>query len=103
AGMNMPMNRMATKPSANAIGMPENMTTSVTAPNSRPMVRTLMCAQGSFAVRFCRFVDKVADALQGELDNEQRHAGRHQAVRNRQRWRERRRGRHLVDPGLMKQ
>jgi hypothetical protein len=42
AGMKMPMNRMATKPSANAIGMPENMTISVTAPNSRPTASTLM-------------------------------------------------------------
>ncbi len=40
--MNTAMNDTATKPSAKAIGMPENITKSVTAPKKRPMVRTLI-------------------------------------------------------------
>jgi hypothetical protein len=39
------MNSVATKPSANAIGMPENITTSVTPPNRRPVARTLIAAR----------------------------------------------------------
>jgi hypothetical protein len=42
AGMNAIMNRVATAPSANAIGIPENITSSVEAPYRRPIERTLM-------------------------------------------------------------
>ena len=55
----------------------------------------------SLAARSAR--PEMADRLQQELQDEQRHAGRHQAVGNRERRRERRRRRHPVDPGLVEQ
>jgi hypothetical protein len=42
AGMKKYMKPVATTPSAKAIGIPENITTSVTAPYSAPKVRSLM-------------------------------------------------------------
>ena len=38
------MNVTATVPSANAIGIPENITSKVAAANSRPIVNGLICA-----------------------------------------------------------
>ena len=76
AGMNSAMNSTATAPSANAIGMPENMTTSVTSPNRGPDDSTLI---GGPSGR------ERHDDLQQELQREQRHAGAHQPVRDRQR------------------
>src|SRR5512142_2469003 len=111
--MNTVMNATATKPSANAIGMPENITTSVTPPNRRPSARTLICdprtewrspvergvgrPQSRGGAPFgpwpadarpprsfgARLRAKVADRLQRELQHEQRHPGAHEPVGNR--------------------
>src|SRR5207249_4010149 len=101
AGMNPAMKTSATKPSENAIGMPENITTSVTAPNKSPSASTLICGRRS------RFFPPSSREMRGQLQNElhhqQRHPECHQAVRNRQRRRERRRRCHVVDPGLVEE
>ena len=63
--MNTAMNTIATKPSANAIGMPENITTSVTPPNRRPIARMLIVARRFGAPRtIMRRPKKWPSALQ---------------------------------------
>src|SRR4051812_35857667 len=99
--MKIAMKTTATAPSANAIGAPENMKSSVTAANARPIASIDMAASGACARRRVRGAPAVEPRrqLDRELQREQRHAGRHQEVGNPERRRPRRRGRLLVDPG----
>src|SRR6266571_3761654 len=90
--MKKSMKPTATLPSANAIGVPENISSKVAPPKSRPMVSSLMA--------LCR---EACDELQQQLQRQQGHAGGHQPVGDRQRRRPRRRGGLLVDPGLVPQ
>src|SRR5262245_51539541 len=95
SGMNASMNTVATAPSANAIGMPANITTRVATAYRIPIDKVVMDSNSS--------LPQLANRLQQQLKAQKSHADRHQGVGDPERWPPGRARMVIFGPGLLQQ